>query len=76
MPDRLSSPQYLLDVPAAARSLGVGRTTVFQLIRDGRLESVLIGRRRLIPIASIEAYVARLRAGPEGEPDKATDPLR
>ena len=36
-----------------SRILGVGRTKVYGLIAQGKLKSVLIGRRRLVLIESI-----------------------
>lgn len=47
-------------VEDAARALGIGRTFVFQLIKEGRLKAVKIGRRTLIPVAECEAFLSRL----------------
>ena len=33
----------------AVRATGLGRTTIYRLIKDGELKSVMIGGRRLIP---------------------------
>ncbi len=54
----------LMKPEAAARQLGLGRTTVYELIRSGELESVKVGRLRRVPVAAISEYVARLRARP------------
>jgi excisionase family DNA binding protein len=40
------------------RSFGVGRTTVYALLKNGTLRSVKIGRRRLITAESGEALIA------------------
>ncbi|MCB4771050.1 helix-turn-helix domain-containing protein [Ancylobacter sp. Lp-2] len=48
------------DVMGAARILSVGRSTVFEEIRAGRLEARKIGRRTLITRAAIEAWLAAL----------------
>ena len=40
--------------------LGVGRNTVYNLIGAGKLLSVKVGDRRLIPQASIENFVQQL----------------
>ena len=50
----------LLTVAEAARRLGIGCTKTKALIGEGQLGSVTIGRRRLVPAAAIDAYVAEL----------------
>ena len=57
---------YLVGLPGAAEALDVSRSTVKRLIAEGELEKVTIGRRALVPVASIEAfYVRRLEAAAE-----------
>lgn len=51
-------PEELLAVSAAARRLGVGRSLAYQEIAAGRLRSLLIGRRRLVPSGALADYVA------------------
>lgn len=49
----------LMDYPAAQRFLGnVSRSTVKALVGSGRIRSLTIGRRRLIPLSELERYVA------------------
>lgn len=36
-----------------AKALSLGRTSIYVLIRDGRLETVKLGRRTLVKIDSI-----------------------
>ena len=45
----------LASIPDAQRALGIGRSTAYRLIDDGKLETVKIGRRTLIRISSIRA---------------------
>lgn len=45
----------LTSIPEAAKALGLGRSTVYQLIGEGKLATVTIGRRRLVRIESIKA---------------------
>lgn len=52
--------RQLYRVPDAVQVLGVGRSTVYELIRTGRLRSVKQGRTRLIPASAIADYVALL----------------
>lgn len=51
----------LVSVRDAAALLGIGRTTVYELIADGELEAVHIRRAIRVPVAAIEEYVAHLR---------------
>ena len=41
----------------AAKSLGIGRTKVYDLINTGKLKTVKIGRRTLIKVDSIHALL-------------------
>lgn len=45
----------LCSIPEAARALGVGRSKLYELIGEGRLATVHIGRRRLVRMDSIRA---------------------
>jgi hypothetical protein len=38
----------------------LGRSTVFGLLREGKVASVLIGRSRRIPVHEMYGYVERL----------------
>lgn len=49
-------------VENAAALLDVGRTTVFELIRTGRLRAVKLGGRTLIPDAALRDFLAGLPA--------------
>lgn len=53
--------QLLLTVEQAAEQLGVSRTTVYGLIKDGRIEAVRVGRSRRVPNEALTAYVTSLR---------------
>ena len=44
----------------AFRTIDVGRTTGFKLVRDGRLPTVTIGARRLVRIVDLERFVSEL----------------
>ncbi|MET9873365.1 excisionase family DNA-binding protein [Actinacidiphila glaucinigra] len=62
LPDAADPTLVLLTVEEAARRLRIGRTTCYQLIRTGELESIPIGSLRRIPADAPAAYVARRRA--------------
>ncbi len=46
---------YLYSISQAAHALGIGRSKAYQLIDEGRLVTVNIGRRRLVRIDSVRA---------------------
>ena len=50
--------RLLLPVDDAAVALGVGRTTTWDLIKRGLLDTRQIGRRRLVTIESIRRLAA------------------
>ena len=54
----INEPPRCLRVDDAARVLNVGRSTVYDLIRSGRLRSIKIGRRRLVPREALDALIA------------------
>jgi excisionase family DNA binding protein len=53
-------PALALTVEDAAKALAIGRTSLFYLLRDGRLRSVKIGSRTVIPVRAIEDFLAEL----------------
>jgi len=57
-PDKQS---LLVSVERAARLLGLGRTFTWELVRDGRLETVRFGRRVLVPRAALSRMIDRYR---------------
>ncbi len=60
--------RVLFTVEEAARALGIGRTRMFELIQQGDVETVLIGRLRRIPVDALDAFVARLRESTHATP--------
>ena len=48
----------LCSIPDAAKALGIGRSKTYDLIREGRLETVPIGRRRLVRVDSVRALAS------------------
>lgn len=46
----------LCSVNDAAREMGVGRTFTYELIKEGKLEIVKLGRRTLIRVDSIPVF--------------------
>lgn len=54
--------KLLIDDTEARERISVGRTKFLELLAAGEIETVRIGRRRLVVAESLDAYVARLRA--------------
>lgn len=55
-------------VPEAAARLGIGKTTIYKMIGQGRLRSTKIGKRTLIPANDLHLVLA-----PQG--CEASEPL-
>lgn len=49
-----------VSVEEAAQMLGIGRSKVFELLKEGSLPSIRIGRRRLISCTEIRAFLERV----------------
>lgn len=47
-----------ISIKDTAKTLGLGRTSVYALIAQGRLEAIKIGRRTLVRVESIRLLVA------------------
>lgn len=52
-----SSPKLLTSINAACETLNVGRTHLYSLINQNRLETVKLGRRTLVKVSSIKALI-------------------
>ncbi|GAA4405475.1 helix-turn-helix domain-containing protein [Tsukamurella soli] len=51
------TPPTLLTVAETAKMLRCGQTLVYAMLKDGRLASVKIGRRRLVRAADVERFI-------------------
>ena len=47
-----------ISINDAAKALGLGRTSIYAMIAEGRLEAFKLGRRRLVTVASIRRLAA------------------
>lgn len=54
--------RLLYSIADAAELLSLGKRKVEDLVREGDVETVTIGRRRLIPAEALTDYVERLKA--------------
>jgi excisionase family DNA binding protein len=51
----------LLGVRDAAQVLGIGRSTLYELIAAGEIEVVHIGRSARVPVVALQTFVDRRR---------------
>ncbi len=51
--------KLLLTMDEAARALGLGVTSFYDLVMKKQIASIKIGRSRRVPIAALEEFVAR-----------------
>lgn len=55
-------PLECISVPAAADLLSCSKSTIYQLCADGGLTPIKIGRRTVLPLRSIHAFIERAMA--------------
>ena len=55
-------PAVLYTVDEAAHALRLSRSVIYELIRSDQLQTVKVGRRRLVPVAALTAYVEAIQA--------------
>jgi len=54
----------LVPIDEAAHLLGIGRSKLYELIVDGAIATVSIGRARRVPVAALHDYVNTLQNRP------------
>lgn len=54
----VTAPDRLLSVDEATAALGIGRSRFYAEHEAGRIRTIKVGRRRLVPAAAIAAYIA------------------
>lgn len=52
-----SPPPIAYSITGACNASTLGRTSIYQLISEGKLETRKVGRRTLIPAAALEAFL-------------------
>lgn len=58
MTQTTEAPPVLMTMREVAAALRCSRTTVFELVREGRLPSAKVGRCRVIPAPAVAAFIA------------------
>jgi excisionase family DNA binding protein len=59
--------RLLHTIPDAGEQLGIGRSTLYELMAAGVIQTVKIGRRTLIPHDELVRYVDRLKGGTQAK---------
>ena len=54
-------------IPEAAEMIGVGRSSLYILFGNGKLKAFKCGRRTLVKVSEIAAYIDSLPAAPVGK---------
>ena len=65
--------KHLLSVVEAARQLGLGRSKTYDLVLNGEIASIKIGRSRRILPESLDSYINRLLAEQTGGTSDQSD---
>lgn len=55
-----TTPPALMSIQAFCAWAGIGRTKVYEEIEEGRLRTVTLGRRRLVPTAEAQRWLDQL----------------
>jgi len=56
-----------LQIPEAVQVSGLSRSRIYEALRKQELRAIKAGRRTLIPVAELEAYLASLPSFGAGE---------
>ena len=48
-------------IPQAAQLIGIGRSTLYELISNGSLEAIKIGRSTVIPMSALRDFIEARR---------------
>jgi excisionase family DNA binding protein len=49
--------EIAVSIKSAAKAIGIGRTSIYRLINEGRLTTVKLGRRTLIKAESLRRLI-------------------
>jgi len=65
-----------VDIREAARRLSLSPRTVATLVSQGQLQSKKVGRRRIVPVTALEAFVAHSTASRESREPNVRRPIQ
>lgn len=52
-----TDPRLVVSIAEAARLVGLSRAGFYPIVMSGECKSIVVGRRRLIPLASLKEWV-------------------
>jgi len=61
MNEKDSTRRLTVRIRQACDMTGIGRTKIYELIHDGEIEVIKVGAMTLVPVASLEAFIASRR---------------
>ena len=56
----IETPRTLVTIEGACTTLGCGRTHLYRLLREGKLQAVKLGARTMVPREALDAFIAAL----------------
>lgn len=56
-PESIKNQLLSVSILDAAQMTGLSRSRIYELLNDGQLHSVLIGKRRLIPMSALRKLI-------------------
>jgi excisionase family DNA binding protein len=68
--------KLLLTPNEAAHALAISRSKLYRLMREGRIESVMLGGNRRIAVDSLDRLIESLRSVPDSDEEEARDTVR
>ena len=71
----MSKEPMLLSIDEASQRLSIGRSLLYTMLLRGDLASVKVGKRRLVPVNALEAYVAGLVKDQLGDGEPTRVPI-
>lgn len=51
-------PKLNYSIPEAVHAANIGRSTLYEAIANGELRSIKVGKRRLVPVDALKAWLA------------------
>jgi excisionase family DNA binding protein len=51
-----------ISVDEAMSATGIGKTMLYELLNDGSIRSILVGKRRLVIVQSIHEWIAAMES--------------